>query len=96
VTTELTREELLVENERLLGALKRLGEAYQIREENFTEYIRSTKDTRARAERYRLAWMSARGRAAAHADEINDARAELGELRRAYAEVCAELKDRVP
>lgn len=51
--TELTREELLVENKRLLGALQRLGEAYQIREQNFADYVLATKDTRASAGRYR-------------------------------------------
>jgi len=62
--TELTREELLVENKRLLGALQRLGEAYQIREQNFADYVLATKDTRASAGRYRLAWLSARRRSA--------------------------------
>lgn len=79
--TELTREELLVENKRLLGALQRLGEAYQIREQNFADYVLATKDTRASADRYRLAWVNARQRAAAYVEALEDTADERDALR---------------
>lgn len=53
-------------------------------------------ELQSHAERYRLAWMSARGRAAAYADELDETRAEMAALRQAYREVLQVLRGDTP
>lgn len=80
--------------------LKRVEEAYLIREENFLAWIAATKHARSQARRYRLAWMNARQRAAAFNDALIDAnkerdalRAEIAMWATRYAEVCTALRE---
>lgn len=53
MTVDLSREELLVENGRLLAALQRLGEAYQIREESMASLVEVLKAVQAERDEWK-------------------------------------------
>jgi len=83
---------LLAEIERLHAGRQLLTEQLDTAHQAHQETVKQLWAAEMLAERRRLAWASASGRAAGLADELAEAKVKLAELSKAYQEACLSLQ----